>query len=361
MSRGAARTGQPVWTLATILLGWGLVRIGAQLVGAPGVPVEAPPLARGRLPLRDIAAEGVAVAFAAGQPRRLVIPGGDAKADAAEPAPTGPPRIVRVELAGPQAGLRAAGGPDGPAATAVEPHGAPPSAAPPAGLPHLDPPAGRTRSGLRIAGDGWVLLRGASAAGAVAGPRYGASQAGAILRLRPGGAVAARGFAYLRASAALELPAQEAAMGLGWRPLPTLALDLTAELRVDAGVGGQRVRPAVGLVGQVPTRRLGRGLQASAYAQAGWVGGREATPYADVHGLIDADLGAATGLPLRAGAGVWAAGQRGATRLDLGPTLTLPLRLGPGLQGRLQADWRQRVAGQAAPGSGPALVLAASF
>ena len=44
-------------------------------------------------------------------------------------------------------------------------------------------------------------------------------------------------------------------------------------------------------------------------------------------------------------------------RVDVGPRVSMPV--GRGM--RVHVDWRQRVAGSAAPGSGPALTLAADF
>ena len=60
------------------------------------------------------------------------------------------------------------------------------------------------------------------------------------------------------------------------------------------------------------------------------------------------------------GVGAWGAAQPGAARLDAGPGLAyrLPLR---GANVRIEADWRFRLAGDAAPGSGPALTLATDF
>ena len=63
---------------------------------------------------------------------------------------------------------------------------------------------------------------------------------------------------------------------------------------------------------------------------------------------------------MRLGAGAWAGGQEGATRLDLGPRASLRLRLGE-TASRLALDWRFRVAGEARPASGPALTLSAGF
>jgi hypothetical protein len=61
-----------------------------------------------------------------------------------------------------------------------------------------------------------------------------------------------------------------------------------------------------------------------------------------------------------AGAGVWGGAQKGAARLDIGPTAAASFRLGES-RGRVAADYRFRVAGEAEPRSGPALTLSAGF
>ncbi len=63
---------------------------------------------------------------------------------------------------------------------------------------------------------------------------------------------------------------------------------------------------------------------------------------------------------LRAGAGAWGGAQEDAARLDIGPSASVSFQLGEG-RGRLAADYRIRVAGDAEPSSGPALTLSAGF
>ena len=102
------------------------------------------------------------------------------------------------------------------------------------------------------------------------------------------------------------------------------------------------------------------GMITRGYAQAGFVGGKAATAFAD--GQIGAerrvarfDLG-----DVAVGAGAWGGVQRGAGRLDIGPSASLALQLGEA-PARLSADYRFRVAGDALPGSGAALTLSAGF
>ena len=106
---------------------------------------------------------------------------------------------------------------------------------------------------------------------------------------------------------------------------------------------------------------LPRSLSLAAYVQAGWVGGPGRTAYAEGVVRLDRARGASADAGPRVGLGLWVAGQRGVQRLDAGPAVTIPLPDSAGMALRLEASWRQRLAGNAAPGSGPAILLAASF
>lgn len=60
---------------------------------------------------------------------------------------------------------------------------------------------------------------------------------------------------------------------------------------------------------------------------------------------------------LPAGFGVWDGAQPGLYRLDVGPRVSMQVRKNV----RVHFDYRQRLAGNALPGSGPAITLAADF
>jgi hypothetical protein len=112
---------------------------------------------------------------------------------------------------------------------------------------------------------------------------------------------------------------------------------------------------------QLPPVELPAGMLGEGYAQAGYVGGRDATAFADGQMRAERVIAESTEVQFRTGAGAWAGAQKGASRLDVGPTATMQLSL-PGIaSARLSADWRVRVAGNASPGSGPALTLSAGF
>jgi hypothetical protein len=97
------------------------------------------------------------------------------------------------------------------------------------------------------------------------------------------------------------------------------------------------------------------GLRGEAYGQAGIVGARSRDLFVDGSARATIPVG-----PVEIGGGAWGAAQPGLARLDAGPSASyrLPVR---GANLRVQADWRFRIAGDAAPGSGPALTVAADF
>lgn len=215
----------------------------------------------------------------------------------------------------------------------------------------------------RWSGDSWLLYRANSrdAAAAVVLPRYGASQLGGVVRfaLAPQKALAPQ--AYVRASRALQSPAQsEAALGLSARPVASLPLRVMAEGRLRGGSGSGQLRPAALAVTELPPISLPLGGQGEIYAQAGYLGGRGATPFFDAQAVAERRLTGAGPAEFWVGAGAWAGGQRGASRLDLGPRAVLRLSAGPAAA-RIAVDWRFRVAGHARPSSGPAVTFSAGF
>lgn len=223
----------------------------------------------------------------------------------------------------------------------------------------------------RWSGDAWLLVRsggnGYNAPGSglpgvfVPLGFYGGSQAGAVLRYRLLVTSRYRPSLYLRVSSGLEYPrGEELALGLSIRPVPPLPVALLLEGRVTRTVSGNIVRPAAALVSELPPARLPLGMRGELYVQAGYVGGRDGTAFVDGQARIERPLVQAGGFQLRAGGGAWGGAQRGASRVDVGPTATLSVPIGRA-GARLSADYRFRVVGNAAPGSGPVLTLSAGF
>ncbi|MDE2596486.1 MAG: hypothetical protein KGL44_06385 [Sphingomonadales bacterium] len=268
-----------------------------------------------------------------------------------------PEVILRANAA--SAAQDAAAGPaPAPALVAVPAALAPPAVAAAPGL------AARPVTARRWSADGWLMLRrgGTLPAGGPALATYGASQIGAVVRYRLDPASAHRPAAYMRASAALNGSGErEVAAGLAVRPIAALPVAVMAELRASRlSSRVTRARPAVLAVTELPPVQLPGGLRGEAYVQAGYVGGAAAIAFVD--GQIRADrvvarIGAAE---LRAGGGMWGGAQQGASRLDVGPQATLGMSEGPAAA-RVALDWRFRLAGKAAPASGPALTVSAGF
>lgn len=213
--------------------------------------------------------------------------------------------------------------------------------------------------------DGWVMLRRGGVAALASGSApssYGASQTGAVLRYRLSASNAHRPEAFVRATSALNgMHDRELAAGLSARPFPALPVRAALELRASDQVGGTRVRPAAMVVTELQPFNLPLGARAEFYGQAGYVGGRHASAFADGQLRADVpvvDLGRAQ---VRAGAGSWAGAQKGASRLDIGPGASVGVPMGKSGGARLNLDWRQRVWGRSEPGSGPVLTLSAGF
>ena len=228
-------------------------------------------------------------------------------------------------------------------------------------------PAGREpeRPGARWSADGWLLLRrgGSSPLATGAAPaNYGASQLGAVLRYDIALQSAYRPAAYARATAAIDEPAQqEVAVGLSARPLPRVPIRVAAEVRGSDQAGDQQVRPAAMIITEIPPIDLPHGIRAEFYGQAGYVGGKFETAFGDGQLRLDvgaADLGAGD---VRIGAGAWGGAQKGASRVDVGPSASIAMPIGTSGFARFGLDWRVRVAGDAQPGSGPALTLSAGL
>lgn len=133
------------------------------------------------------------------------------------------------------------------------------------------------------------------------------------------------------------------------------------EARVQQSGSATRVRPGLAIVTGLPPVELGSGWRGEVYVQAGYVGGRDATGYFDGQVRVDRRIvGADDAIQVRAGAGAWTGGQEDAQRFDLGPTASARIPV-DGATARVSVDWRFRVAGNAAPGSGPAVTVAAGF
>ena len=206
----------------------------------------------------------------------------------------------------------------------------------------------------RLTGSAWLLARG-GAAGTVSGGQLGASQAG--LRLAYALGERRRVALVARLATPLEGAGREAALGVEWQPT-TLPIRLVAEQRfaLDTGRGG----PTLGVIAGYGPADIAPGLRVEAYGQAGAIvrGGVEG--FVDASARVTHPLARIAGARIDIGFGAWGSAQRAAERFDLGPSLvaTMPVA---GKSVRLTLDWRERVAGAARPGSGPALSIGSDF
>ena len=337
--------GRPLRFLAAVGVGW--IGVRATLLWPDGV-VPVGPI---RLLIAPARAAAPAEAIQGPSPSRVVRRGVQA---VAAPRPPTFERATRV--------------PEMNASTDVRPPpAAPASPRPRAPLPGVPPfvamppdtpdriPGTRSRA-PRWSGSAWAVTRaGLTAQGDGTGGQLGGSQAGIriVRTLDRQGRVALAG----RLTTPLGAGLREASLGLEWQPT-RLPLRLVAEQRfaLGAGTGG----PGIGMVGGFGPVPVFRGLRAESYAQAGVLRRTRTEPYADAALRLTHPVARIGGTRIELGAGTWGGAQRGAARLDIGPTLAVAVPVA-GKTLRLTLDWRERVAGRAKPGSGPALTVGTDF
>ena len=220
-------------------------------------------------------------------------------------------------------------------------------------LPQQSLPQAALKARLdRLQLSAWALLRGRPGPASLAnGGTLGGSQAGARLTYY----VTPMFAASLRSSTPVGgARGGEIAAGVRVTPFRSIPLSLTAERRQAIGAtGGGRSAFALFIEGGVYQRPMPWGMVLDAYAQAGVVGARRRDLFAD-GGLT---FSKAVFGRYSAGFGLWGGVQPGLYRVDIGPRVSMRVRNSM----RVHLDWRQRVAGNAAPGSGPAVTLSADF
>lgn len=213
--------------------------------------------------------------------------------------------------------------------------------------------------------DTWALLRRETGGGISPGvlpATYGGSQTGAVMRFRVDRTSPHWPSIYARTSTALgEVRENAVALGFSARPFPDVPLIAAVEGRMTDQIGGTRFQPAAFVYTLLPPAQLPGKLRSEAYVQAGYVGGRFSTAFADGQVRLDRGLFELGSIKGSLGGGVWGGAQKGAARLDIGPSAMLEFPLGKRMYGRAALDWRFRVAGNAQPGSGPAVTLSAGF
>ncbi len=200
----------------------------------------------------------------------------------------------------------------------------------------------------------WGVARDGTASAADAG-QLGGSQAG--IRVRYAIDEGRRLGLTARVAGPLRGEGADAAIGVDWRPLGSgVAVIVERRFALDDAPGGTAAFVAGGF-GPTP---LGGGFAAEGYAQAGGVARERMEPFADGAMRVARAVGSVEGVAVTAGMGAWGGAQRETARLDIGPTLGAAVPVG-GRNVRIAFDWRRRVAGNAAPGSGPALTIGSDF
>jgi hypothetical protein len=337
------RGGRPLRFLGVVALGWVGARaalLWPQIDSLPDAIRAIAPFAR--VPVAEAAASSPVARTARG---RVVLP--PARPSGVAPVARRVSDPMRVELA--LLNLLEFGSPEYVDAPASAPEPAPVSPALPFAQRRSGPVAGRWSASA------WIVARPGTGIGAAPdGSQLGGGQAGVRIAwlLDPGQRIAL----YGRFAAPLQGKGREAALGVEWQPT-RLPVRLIAEQRI--GIDGQRGGAVAGLVMGLD-QRLPAGFALESYGQAGAVVRGRVDPYAD--GAARATREVARQGPLRfsLGIGAWGAAQRDAARFDLGPSAIATLPVGRA-QIRASLDWRQRIAGDARPGSGLALTLGGDF
>ena len=201
----------------------------------------------------------------------------------------------------------------------------------------------------------WALLRGqqtgiAGSSSLASGGTLGASQAGSRLTYNFTRQIAAT----LRTSTTVGRRGGEFAAGVRVQPIASIPVWITAERRQRLGqFSDGRNDFALFFEGGVYQRPMPWRFSLDAYLQGGIVGVRSRD------GFIDGGFALTRPVYKRfsAGFGVWGGAQPGLYRLDAGPRISMQVRRNV----RVHFDWRQRLAGNALPGSGPAVTLAGDF
>lgn len=330
--------GRPLWFLAIVLGGWTVAR-GLDIYRRSGEVVDA-----WHHPVAQLAAAiGVPTAAAAPahwqQVPKPKLPTAEMRVVPYRAARRRPPAVEKRE----------------PATIAEQRHDAADGAV--AVAPLMSPaamPQSIARTGARLTGSAWLIVRNGSAVDAPGG-QLGASQMGARITYALG---RSRRFALAaRVSAPVSGRGKEAAIGIDWQPTKA-PVHIIAEhrLSLDGGRGG----PMLGVVGGFGPVEIAPDVRVEGYGQAGVIARDGGEAFADGAVRAARSVARVGAVHFDIGAGAWGGAQRGAARLDIGPSIGIVLPLGRQAI-RLTADWRQRIAGDARPGSGPALSVGTNF
>lgn len=210
------------------------------------------------------------------------------------------------------------------------------------------------RGSSRLNGSAWLLVRGGPG-GTLSGGQLGASQGG--IRVTYALGERRRLALAARIAAPLKGRGREVALGIEWQPTD-LPIRLIAERRfvLDGGRGG----PTVGVIAGYGPSDVAPGVRIEAYGQGGAIARDGVEGFVDASARLTHPIGSIAGARVDIGIGAWGSAQRAAARVDIGPSIVATLPVAH-TSLRVMLDWRERIAGDARPGSGPALSIGTDF
>lgn len=196
----------------------------------------------------------------------------------------------------------------------------------------------------------WLLARSSGTASLASAGQLGGSQAGG----RANYTLSRSLFLTSRISSPLDSRSGgEATLGLGIR---RGAVGFIVEQRIALGSQSKN-RLSATVYGGFSETQLPANFRLDGYGQAGLV---SHDAFADGALRIERTLAERGTARLSLGGGIWGAAQPGVARVDVGPQVVARLPLA-GRLFRASLEWRQRVAGNANPGSRPTVTLGADF
>lgn len=156
----------------------------------------------------------------------------------------------------------------------------------------------------------------------------------------------------------------QAAIGAAWQPLGRHGPSLGVERLIAIRRGGRNAWAARIAGGAAHTANARLPIDLSAYAEAGVAGLQQRDLFAGGQAYALYPLRIDDTTRVTVGAGAWGSTQDSAggrlSRVEIGPSAQITRRVRGGSV-ELRAEYRRRVIGNAAPGSGPAITVATRF
>ncbi len=199
--------------------------------------------------------------------------------------------------------------------------------------------------------------RAGSVNGLAPASQYGGGQSGLIGTYRLGESENTLAILWRVSVAHARTAERELAVGIRWQPTNRLPVTLSAERRFRNDNQDSIALYIAGGKSDVP---LVAKFKLDSYAQVGILIGALPDRFFDANVRVDRPVFNAAPLSISAGGGIWAGGQKSASRIDIGPSIRTDFDVSD-VHFRLNMDWRFRVAGNASPGDGPAITLSTNF